>query len=612
LQDVNEAAKLAAQGKKTRGDQYVTRAVVRLGAAALCLFAANCCRDVRAQHAAPVAASAVLKKPENRPGGTCVIIGGGLRRDNAAVFQRLIEAAGGPKLCRIAVLSSASRNTRGAWRFAAALEAYGVAADRIAVVDIRPENAVQAAFDPANIAELRRATAVYFVGGDQERILAALRKADGGNTPALAAINEMFARGGAVAGSSAGAAVQSKTMIAVAGLGDRGLDEGMDALDFGLTSDPSRRGLLVTAGLGFFRGGIVDQHFSQVRGRLGRLARAASERRVRFGFGIDENTAMIVGPGGTIDVLGTGCVTIVDAAAAVCDDGPLGCRIRGLRISCMGTGDRFDPQAAALTVNPAKKPSIASSEWNSNNHLITDIDAVGAVPYALFSGLCNNIRDKQVGVALRYSRSFAHGYRFTFQKLKTTRIWAGHVDNIAGMAVQDVALDIEPIVGTLRSPETALPIDLPAGPASPCEAVWFRGVLLADDARHFRPEAALTRAELATAIAQSVNLDAPSEDVRPADVPESAAWSDEVGEVVTARIMELDAKGRFRPDAAVTRQEAAQVLARAVKFAESLTGWRRSSSGESSKDGTANADSARPMTRREAATALARLMELPW
>ena len=241
-------------------------------------------------------------------------------------------------------------------------------------------------------------------------------------------------------------------MIAVAGLGERGLDEGMDALDFGLTSDPSRRGLFVTSGLGFFRGGIVDQHFSQTRGRLGRLARAAAERRVRFGFGIDENTAMIVAPDGTFDVVGTGCVTIVDAAAAACSDGPLGCRIGGLRLSFMGIGDRFDPKTAALAVNPAKKPSASDSEWNSNNHLITDINAVGAVPYAIFSGLCNNIRAKQVGVALRYSHSFAHGYRFTFAKLKTTRFWTGRVDNGAGITVQDVALDIEPILGTLRRP----------------------------------------------------------------------------------------------------------------------------------------------------------------
>ena len=123
--------------------------------------------------------------------------------------------------------------------------------------------------------------------------------------------------------------MQSETMIAAAGLRDGGLDEGMDTLDFGLTKDPRHRGLLVTAGLGFFHGGVVDQHFNQSRGRLGRLARVTTEGKIHFGFGIDENTAMIVRPEGGIEVVGTGCVTIVDAAGAACSDGPLGCCIRG-------------------------------------------------------------------------------------------------------------------------------------------------------------------------------------------------------------------------------------------------------------------------------------------
>ena len=56
----------------------------------------------------------------------------------------------------------------------------------------------------------------------------------------------------------------------------------------------------------------------------------AAEKKVRFGFGVDENTAMIRSGPGTFEVAGTGCVMIANAGAAVCDDAPLGCRIRGL------------------------------------------------------------------------------------------------------------------------------------------------------------------------------------------------------------------------------------------------------------------------------------------
>ena len=549
---------------------------------------------------ATILCSSALAAP---PHGTCVIIGGALRLDNAPIFHRLIQAGGGAKQCRFAILSSASRSPRSAGHFAQVLQDFGLTADQTAVLDIRPENAAQAAFDRANIEIIRHATIAYFMGGDQQRILLALRKADGSDTPVLAAIKELFARGGAVAGSSAGAAVQGPTMIEAAGLRRSGLDEGMDALDFGLTTDRARRGLLVAEGLDFFPEGIVDQHFNQTRGRLGRLARAVIERKVRYGFGVDENTAMVVGPGGAFEVVGAGRVTIVDAASATCEDGPLGCRIRGLRLSCIETGDRFDTKTGAITANPAKAPASPEAEWKANNHLITDINAAGAVPYALFTGLADNAAPKQVGVALHYSLYFGHGYRFTFHKPKTMRIWTGTVDNIEGRAIQNAELDIEPIVNTFQPPERSLPVDLPSGPAATaCKAVWFRGVMLADEQRRFRPNAPLTRADLATAIAEAVHLDAAENDFHPADVPDTAAWNEEVGEVVDAKIMGLDARGRFQPDAAVTRQEALSILDRAAELGPRSTGFSRDLKGEPS----------RPITRREAAVELARLMRLQW
>jgi len=566
-------------------------------------------------------------------GGTCAIIGGALRGDNAPIFHRLIETAGGAKQCRFVIFSSASNNVRGARRFAETLASYGVPAGQIDILDIRSENAAQTAFDAANVAEIRRGTAAYFVGGDQERIPLALRKPDGSDTPALAALKELFARGGVIAGSSAGASMQSQTMIAAAGLRDGGLDEGMDTLDFGLTKDPQHRGLLVTAGLGFFRGGVVDQHFNQTRGRLGRLARVTAERKIRFGFGIDENSAMIVGPEETIEVVGTGCVTIVDAADATCTDGPLGCRILGLRISCMQTGDRFDCKTGALKPNAAKELAAPGDEWKAGNHLITDISAAGALPYALFTGLGGNTSRKQIGIALRYTQSFGHGYRFTFRKLKTTRVWAGHVDNVEGRAVQDIALDIEPIVSALQPPAAVLPDDLPEGAAtSACRALWFRGILLADEQRHFHPDAALTRADLATALAESMHLDPPEQEIQLGDVPDSSPGFDAMAKAVHARLLEVDSRGLFHPEATVSRQEAARALVRAWEldrgrklptepvvladdseipiayrpavFAAIRAGWIPLEAGRFRPE--------KPIVRRDAASALGRLIGFPW
>ncbi len=302
--------------------------------------------------------------------------------------------------------------------------------------------------------QIRRSTAAYFAGGDQSRITRTLLKPDGAATPALLALKDMWRRGGVIAGSSAGAAMQSSRMLNAAGLPDDSLDEGMDALDFGIRRDLRHRGLLVTAGLGFFQAGIVDQHFSQYRGRLARLARALIEEHVRFGFGVDENTALVVSGDGRLEVVGTGNLTIVDAADARCTDGSLGCRISGVRLSSLQSGDGFDPATAATTVRPGKKPIEEGSQDFNGNHLIADIAAPGAVLWAMFSGLAENSSRKQLGITLRYNRGFGHGYRFTFAKTERTIAYGGYADHFYSHAIDGVRLDISPILYTQQDPQS--------------------------------------------------------------------------------------------------------------------------------------------------------------
>jgi cyanophycinase len=566
--------------------------------------------------------------------GACVVIGGALRRDNAAVYRRLIEAAGGADRCRFAVFPTAGDGTGGARRFADTLARYGVPPGQIAIIDVFPENAARTAFDPTIVQQIRRCDAAFFAGGDQLRITEALLKSDGSDTPALAALRGVLQRGGVIAGSSAGAAMQSAIMISSAGQPAGTLDEGMDALDWGLTSDPLRSGLLVTRGLGFFCDGVIDQHFNQLRGRLGRLARVTAERRVRFGFGVDENTAMILLPDGELEVVGDGCVTVLDAAAARCDDGPLGCRITGIRLACLQTGDRYDRKTGTLRPNPAKEPIAPGSEWLSGNHLISDIGAAGAVPHAMFTGLAANTSRKQVGMMLQYTRTFAHGYRFIFRKTTATHAWVGHLDDVTARAIEGVELEIEPLVGALLPPAAAMPVDMPSGPlGTACQALWFRGLLLADDQRRLHPDAPLTRADLATALAGAVHLVPPRGGPRlPPDVPETAPWADDAAKVLEARLLELDAAGMFRPDDPVPRQIAAVALARAwpmgrsenlspqdvsiVDLAEVLQSMRTSVFA-AIHAGLLPLDQGhfrplRPVTRAEAAEAICRLIGLSW
>ena len=101
-------------------------------------------------------------------------------------------------------------------------------------------------------------------------------------------------------------------------------------------ADPD--GFGIGPGLGFFPWGVVDQHFLQ-RGRIGRLLAAQRASGAVFGFGVDENSALIV-EGETGRVCGETGVIVVDLRDARFDTD--GWAISSARISYLDDGDGFD------------------------------------------------------------------------------------------------------------------------------------------------------------------------------------------------------------------------------------------------------------------------------
>jgi cyanophycinase len=66
-------------------------------------------------------------------------------------------------------------------------------------------------------------------------------------------------------------------------------------------------------GLGLTNRFIIDQHFRQ-RDRLGRLLTALAYNPFAVGIGLDEDTAAFIAPDNTVNVEGSGSITVVDAA----------------------------------------------------------------------------------------------------------------------------------------------------------------------------------------------------------------------------------------------------------------------------------------------------------
>jgi cyanophycinase len=211
------------------------------------------------------------------------------------ILSRFVELAGG-KRARIAVVPTASEEpAEMGERYIKVFTKLG--ASSVDVVDIKERPDANA---PATLELLGSASGIFITGGAQDRLVELLV-----GTLAMECIRNRNADGVAVAGTSAGASIVAAHVM----LGGTGLA--------GTSNDASARKAMVevVAGFGLLQDVIVDQHFSQ-RGRMGRLMSAFASNPGLIGIGLDEDTAVLINREGTLEVLGSGMVTLVDGRNA--------------------------------------------------------------------------------------------------------------------------------------------------------------------------------------------------------------------------------------------------------------------------------------------------------
>jgi cyanophycinase len=256
-----------------------------------------------------------------RPGLVMAIGGAEDKVRERLILRRFVEACGGTE-ARIVVLATASEVPETGDRYADLF--YAMDADTVEVLHIRTrEHALDAGREVHDVLEV--ATGFFMTGGSQLRISSAL-----GGTAIAATLRRRHAEGMVVAGTSAGAAALSKHMIS---MGESG-------------GTPRRRLVHMAQGLGFTPDLIVDQHFRR-RDRMGRLVTALSYNPEPLGVGVDEDTAAIIDPDGVLTVLGSGAVTVVDAAGLRFTDShsihrgqPVA--MLGLKVDFLTPGCRYD------------------------------------------------------------------------------------------------------------------------------------------------------------------------------------------------------------------------------------------------------------------------------
>ena len=411
------------------------------------------------------------------PKGSLMIVGGMLRNDNKALHEKYISLAGGADKIKVAIIGAASsKPVTNSKRFRDDLSMYGVPTSSDAeflagsgsfylpalalkndskTLDVDESTWAANGNDEAIAAKIKECNAVWFVGGDQTYITKILKNADGTNTKCLDAIWDIYKAGGVIGGTSAGAAIMSDTMNA-GGSSLGALTKGTTSV-YNSMSNQESGALYQEKGIGFFKNGIVDQHFDR-KARLGRLIVAAynDKSKTRYAFGIDENTGMIATENSNIiEPIGEGGVTIVDVKDAVKDKRYANGGYDKVRISYIETHDKFDISKGEFTVDPDKDFQTIGDEYYTDKFdMYTGIFSPNpSMMQYLGHGLVDNTTTSVTSFC--YDER-GNGVKLTFSEDALTKgYYQNYGDTYAAREERYIALNVlfksEPITVSIKS-----------------------------------------------------------------------------------------------------------------------------------------------------------------
>ncbi len=227
-----------------------------------------------------------LKNPET-PKGVLVAIGGNEdKRDELQILSAVLSLAKAERK-KIEIITSASLHPKEVCK-----EYYqAFTKDTNHSVGLMHISTRKQAFDVQLLERITAADIIFFSGGDQLRITSVL----GGSPIEKEIIRRYHQEYCVIAGSSAGAAVMSKTMIVG-----------------GDSSEALRKGTIgVSTGMGLIDNVIIDTHFVE-RGRYSRLMEIVSMNPNNTGIGLGEDAGIIVEDGCILRAIGSGITVILD------------------------------------------------------------------------------------------------------------------------------------------------------------------------------------------------------------------------------------------------------------------------------------------------------------
>lgn len=253
--------------------------------------------------------------------GVLIPIGGGEDKEyEKKILCRLIEETGkdDPKICLITVATNEPEEITRDYK--KAFKALGIKNICTVYFELRSE-----ADSAESLKKIKECDAVFFSGGDQLKLSSLL-----GGTSVIEVIKNRYYEESkfVIAGTSAGAAVMSNTMI-ISGSSKDALVKGE---------------LELTNGLDLIHHVFIDTHFTE-RGRFGRILQTVTYNPGILGIGLGEDTGIVIKKE-TLEVIGSGLVMIADGTQISYTDlteiengDPI--TVEGIKTHVLGPGKKF-------------------------------------------------------------------------------------------------------------------------------------------------------------------------------------------------------------------------------------------------------------------------------
>ncbi|MEO1132709.1 MAG: cyanophycinase [Cyanobacteria bacterium J06639_1] len=276
--------------------------------------------------ATPTEPDIIPATPESEAASTradLIAVGGAEdKEDRKAILTTFYELAGGSEARIVVVPAASGIPDILSELYRKVFASLGAHPDSISTLDIR--NPIEAR-NPAAAELIQSCTAIYFTGGDQERLADVL-----GGTSLMQLMHQRWQQGRAIiGGTSAGASALGHQMIS------RGYS--------GETPTPSL--VAIKSGLGILPDAIIDQHFHN-RNRLARLLTAIAYHPECLGIGLDEDTAAVIRADNTLEVIGSGTVTLIDGRTSTSNVSQLASdrpyTLHDTKLHFLVSGSKFD------------------------------------------------------------------------------------------------------------------------------------------------------------------------------------------------------------------------------------------------------------------------------